>query len=271
LFRFILSPYPNFNSENPVTTVPGSDLISLYSFGKFTENNEMLKNLVFVFIWLFITGITANGQPAKPSPAPTPAASPALAGPKKANERAPAKPQEPAPEPFDKADVKTLAGSCVQLDTEAGLIELEMFPESAPETVRNFLNLAATGAFDTTTFSRVVPNFIIQGGNLYTSEKMTGALGRRAHRTIPDEPSKILHEKGIVSMARGDEPNAATTDFFILLGPATHLDGKFAAFGRVIKGIEVAEAINKMPGANEKPEKPVKIKKASVSACTLAP
>ncbi len=227
----------------------------------------MLKNLVFVFIWLFVTGITANGQPAKPAATPIPAASPAASGPKKANERSPAKLPEPAPEPYDKADVKTMAGLCVSLDTEAGAIEMEMFPESAPETVRNFLNLAATGAFDTTTFSRVVPNFIIQGGNLSTGEHWTTPLSKRARRTVPDEPSKILHEKGIVSMARGDEPNSATTDFFILLGSATHLDGKFAAFGRVTKGIEVAEAINKMPGADEKPEKPVKIKKASVAAC----
>jgi|ERR1044072_6424125 peptidyl-prolyl cis-trans isomerase B (cyclophilin B) len=147
---------------------------------------------------------------------------------------------------------------------------MELFPESAPETVRNFLNLAATGAFDTTTFSRVVPNFVIQGGNLSTGEHWNTPLSKRARRTIPDEPSKILHEKGIVSMARGDEPNSATTDFFILMDSAPFLDGKFAAFGRVIKGMEVAEAINKMPGApnaSEKPEKPVKIKKASVAAC----
>jgi peptidyl-prolyl cis-trans isomerase B (cyclophilin B) len=115
-----------------------------------------------------------------------------------------------------------------------------------------------------------VPGFIIQGGNLYSGEKMTGALGRRAHRTIPDEPNKILHERGIVSMARGDESNSATTDFFILLSAATHLDGKFAAFGRVTKGLDIAEAINKMPGANEKPDKPVRVKKATVAACAPA-
>src|SRR5688500_672092 len=67
------------------------------------------------------------------------------------------------PEPFDKADVKTMAEQCVALDTEAGVIELELFPESAPESVRNFLNLASTGLFDGTSFSRVVPGFVIQG------------------------------------------------------------------------------------------------------------
>jgi peptidyl-prolyl cis-trans isomerase B (cyclophilin B) len=159
-----------------------------------------------------------------------------------------------AAEPFDKADVKTMAGQCVRLDTESGVIEMEMFPESAPESVRNFLNLASIGAFDTTTFSRVVPGFVIQGGDLWTrEEKMTVPLANRARRTIPDEPSKILHERGIVSMARPDEPNQATTNFFILLSSASYLDGKFAAFGRVTKGIEVAEANNKMPVSEEKP------------------
>src|SRR3982751_1785755 len=76
--------------------------------------------------------------------------------PKKANARPEATPTPAAIEPFDRADIKAMAGKCVTLDTEAGTITMELFPESAPETVRNFLNLVATGALDTTTFSRVV-------------------------------------------------------------------------------------------------------------------
>lgn len=192
---------------------------------------------------------------------PTPKETPA---PKKLNER----PAEKLPaEPFDKADAKTMAGRCVTLDTEAGFILLEMFPESAPESVRNFLNLAATGSFDTTTFSRVVPGFVIQGGNLGTSEKLTPRMAQRSHRVVPDEPSSILHERGILSMARSDEPNSATTHFFILVNTAPSLDGKFAAFGRVTKGMDVVDAINKATVTAEKPEKPVRVKKATVAAC----
>lgn len=188
---------------------------------------------------------------------------------KKTNSRPVAK--EPAGEPFDKADVKTMAAQCVSLDTEAGIIELEMFPESAPESVRNFLNLVSTGAFDTTTFSRVVPNFVIQGGDLYTrGGTITNAIGQRARKTIPDEPSLIKHERGIISMARPTEPNSATTNFFILVDSAPSLDGSFAAFGRVTKGMEVVDAINKTKSENEKPDKPVKIKKAAVSVCSPA-
>lgn len=171
-------------------------------------------------------------------------------------------------EPFEKADVKTMAAQCVKFDTETGVIEMEMFPESAPESVRNFLNLVSIGALDTTVFSRVVPNFVIQGGDLYSREgKVTYEIGTRARKTIPDEPNQIRHERGILSMARSDEPNAATTHFFILVSSAPTLDGKFAAFGRVTKGMETVDAINKAAVTGDKPEKPVRIKKASVAHC----
>ena len=187
---------------------------------------------------------------------------------KKANQR-PAVPTAKA-DPFDKATVEIMAAQCVKFDTEAGVIEMEMFPESAPESVRSFLNLAATGIFDTTTFSRVVPDFIVQGGDLFTrQQKMTTELDKRARRTLPDEPSQIKHERGILSMARADTPNSATTNFFILLSSAPHLDGTFAAFGRVTKGMEIVEAINKMPVENEKPKNPVRIKKATVAPCVV--
>ena len=210
---------------------------------------------------LLITVATAAGFSQAPTAAPTVEV-------KKANER-PAEKVAAAAEPFDKADVKTMASKCVTFDTDAGVIEMEMFPEVAPENVRNFLNLTAIGAFDTTAFTRVVPGFVIQGGNLYSREgKISYAMGMRAHRVTPDEPNKVLHERGILSMARGDEPNTATTNFFILVGSGSHLDGKFSAFGRVTKGMEVADAINKAPSSEEKPAKPVRIRKATITTCT---
>ena len=172
-------------------------------------------------------------------------------------------------EPYDKADVATMASKCVVLATEAGDIEMELFPESAPETVRNFLNLVAIGAYDTTTFSRVVPGFVDQGGNIWTrSGGLSMELAARARRTIKDEPSKIPHERGIVSMARPDTPNSATTNFFSLIGSAPNLDGIFSAFGRVMRGTDVVDAINKAPVIGEKPDKPVRVKTAKIVACT---
>jgi peptidyl-prolyl cis-trans isomerase B (cyclophilin B) len=212
-----------------------------------------------LFLFALLACLVVDVFPQQPTPSPE----------AKANVR-PTPAPDYAPVPFDKADVKSMASQCVSLDTEAGLIEMEMYPEHAPESVRNFLNLVATGLLDTTSFDRVVPNFVIQGGNIWSREdkKVTRAMGLRARRTIPDEPNKILHERGIVSMARADEPNTATTNFFILVAEAAYLNNKFAAFGKVTKGMEVVDAINKANVTEEKPEKPVRIRKASVAKCT---
>jgi cyclophilin family peptidyl-prolyl cis-trans isomerase len=172
-----------------------------------------------------------------------------------------------ASEPFDGASVEKMGAQCVTLQTELGAIEIAMMPEVAPEAVRNFLNLSATGALDTTTFSRVLKGFVIQGGNLQTSEKWNAELARRMTHKLPDEPGLVKHVRGIVSMARTDEPNSATTHFFILVAPAPHLDSKFSAFGQVTKGMEVVDAINEAPGAGENPEKPVRINRAVVAPC----
>ncbi len=187
---------------------------------------------------------------------------------KKANQRPGVEAaQAVSSEPFDNATVEKMAAQCVKLETGAGNIELEMLPEAAPETVRNFLNLVSTGAYDTTTFSRVVPGFVIQGGNLATREKMTLELAKRSRRTTPDEPNYLKHVRGMLSMARSEAPNSATSHFFILVGEGGHLDGKFAAFGRVTSGMEVVDAINKMPVEGDTPTKPVRLARASVHAC----
>jgi peptidyl-prolyl cis-trans isomerase B (cyclophilin B) len=185
---------------------------------------------------------------------------------KKANARPVASPT-PKAEPFDGATVAQMSGQCVTLDTEQGAILIETLPDKAPQTVRGFLNLAATGALDTTTFSRIVRGFVIQGGNLATSEKWGVELAARMQRALPDEPNDLKHVRGIVSMARGDEPNTATTHFFILVGDGPHLDGKFAAFGRVIRGMEVADAINRAELEGERPLVPVRLKRATVERC----
>ncbi|HEX8250125.1 MAG TPA: peptidylprolyl isomerase [Pyrinomonadaceae bacterium] len=219
----------------------------------------MLRNLTLIAFCLIASVVPASAQKKTTAAEVKPQTL------KKSNQRPAGK--LPKAEPFEKATIETMAAQCVKLETEAGVIELEMFPESAPESVRNFLNLAAIGAFDTTTFSRVVPRFVIQGGNLSTREKQTPELAARSRRTVPDEPSQIKHERGIISMARPDEPNSASTHFFILVGAASNLDGTFAAFGRVTQGMDVVDAINKMPVENEKPAKPVRITRATVAPC----
>jgi peptidyl-prolyl cis-trans isomerase B (cyclophilin B) len=222
----------------------------------------VIRDLIYtlVLMTLFAFGATAQQTP---TPAATPSATPVT---KKVNER---QDDKAAAEPFDKVSIQAMATRCVTISTEIGDIYLELYPESAPETVRNFLNLAIHGAYDGTTFSRVVPGFVIQGGNIFTREviNVTPGLVKRAARTIVDEPNKILHERGIVSMARPDEPDQASTHFFILVQSAPSLDGKYAAFGKVLRGMEVVDAINKAAVEGEKPVKPVHVRKADVDAC----
>jgi len=227
---------------------------------KFAIRNPKFLLLAVASISLVILSIAASAQ--DPSPSPTPSSD----EPKKANSR-PADVVTLAAEPFDGASVEKMAAQCVALETAAGLIEIEMIPEIAPESVRNFLNLSATGALDTTTFSRVVKGFVIQGGNLSTSERWSVELAKRMSRKLPDEPGLVKHVRGIVSMARTDEPHSASTHFFILVGEASHLDAEFAAFGRVRKGIEVADVINSALTDGDKPLKPVRIHRAVVAAC----
>ena len=160
----------------------------------------MLKFVVSIAFLITILGGFVFSQTPTPTPQP------------KANTRPTPK---PAAEPYDNAKVADMASKCVSLDTESGVIDIELFPESAPETVRNFLNLVATGFFDTTTFSRVVPGFVIQGGNPWTrTTAISKTMAMRARRPLNDEPNTIRHERGILSMAKTDDPNSATTDFF---------------------------------------------------------
>ena len=174
-------------------------------------------------------------------------------------------------EPFDKLTPEQMAGRCVTLETEAGDIQIEVLAEAAPESARNFLNLVSLGAFDTTTFSRVVRDFVLQGGNLSTRETLTPDLLRRAARKVPDEPNPVKHLRGVVSLARPAEANAATTHFFILLNDSPHLDGTFAAFGRVRAGMEVVDKIAAGDLDGEKPKSPVRIRRATVAQCSPLP
>ena len=205
----------------------------------------------------------AVAQQPQPTPTPEPPAA-------KKNAR-PAGEADAAAEPFDKMTPEQMAGRCVTLETEAGDIVIEVLSEAAPEAARNFLNLASLGFFDTTTFSRVVKGFVVQGGNVATRENLTPELIRRASRKIPDEPNPVKHLRGVVSLARPAEANAATTHFFILLNDSPHLDGTFAAFGRVRTGMEAVDKIAAGELEGEKPKNPVRIRRATVAPCQPPP
>jgi len=158
----------------------------------------------------------------------------------------------PVPEPYSTESVEELAGYRAVLETTSGPITLEFMPDKAPGHVRAFLRLAQAGVFDGTAFHRVVPGFVVQAGSLDTRGAMTEQQ-QKLVRPLSPEFSDTPHIRGIVSMARGDDPASATTSFFIVVGNASSLDGKYTAFGRVVDGMPAVEAIEKTPVNGETP------------------
>ena len=128
----------------------------------------------------------------------------------------------------------------VNIETDMGLIVLELFPDVAPNHVQNFLDLVEQGFYNGLTFHRVRPGFIIQGGD------PKGDGSGHAGYLIPAEFSNLKHMPGTLSMARGNDPNSASCQFFICLGQLPDLDNKYTIFGQVVEGMNVANEIAKV-------------------------
>ncbi len=134
------------------------------------------------------------------------------------------------------------------IETNFGRIVFKLFPDLAPETVRNFEKLARDGFYNGTLFHRVIPGFMIQGGdpNTKSGNKSTWGMGGPGHM-IKAEFSSRSHLRGIVSMARAQDPNSAGSQFFIVTTDSTFLDRQYTVFGEVIEGMDVADKIVNLP------------------------
>lgn len=130
------------------------------------------------------------------------------------------------------------------IETKFGNMELEFFPQKAPKHVENFIKLAKSGFYDGTIFHRVIPGFMIQGGDPNTKEadKSKYGMGGPGYN-VKAEFNDTPHTRGILSMARSRHPDSAGSQFFIMVKTAKHLDGQYTAFGKVVKGIEVVDKI----------------------------
>jgi peptidyl-prolyl cis-trans isomerase B (cyclophilin B) len=157
------------------------------------------------------------------------------------------------PEPFVKETVAELGSYRAVLDSSAGPITIEFFVDKAPNTIRQFMRLAAAGVFNGTAFHRVVPGFVIQTGSLSSRAAALTAKQQALVHNQPPEFNDTKHVKGIVSMARGDAADSATTSFFICTGTSAPLDGVYTAFGRVVDGMATVEAIEAAPRTGEAP------------------
>jgi peptidyl-prolyl cis-trans isomerase B (cyclophilin B) len=169
----------------------------------------------------------------------------------------------PEPEPFAAESAADLGRYRATLDTSMGAITVEFFADRAPEHVRNFLRLAAGGVYDGTSFHRVVRGFVVQTGSTNTRGPLTEKQSKLV-RPLPPEFNDTKHVKGIVSMARGDDPASATTSFFIVTGDAASLDGKYTVFGRVIDGLPILDAIEQTAVSGEAPVNRIELRSVRV-------
>ena len=155
----------------------------------------------------------------------------------------------------------------VIVNTNLGNIQFELLSDIAPETVRNFIKLTKSGFYDGTLFHRVIPKFMIQGGdpNTKESDKSTWGTGGPGYN-IKAEFSSRSHLRGIVSMARSSDPDSAGSQFFIVTSDSTFLDREYTVFGQVADGMEVADKIVNLPrDGNDCPLQEAKMLQVTIS------
>jgi peptidyl-prolyl cis-trans isomerase B (cyclophilin B) len=153
------------------------------------------------------------------------------------------------------------------IETKFGKIVFKLLPDLAPETVRNFVKLAQSGFYDGTLFHRVIPGFMIQGGdpNTKTPDKHKWGMGGPGY-TINAEFNSRSHLRGIVSMARATDPNSAGSQFFIVTTDSPFLDRQYTVFGEVTEGMSVADMIvSQQRDRNDCPTQDIKMTKVSIS------
>jgi cyclophilin family peptidyl-prolyl cis-trans isomerase len=168
-----------------------------------------------------------------------------------------------------KAEIKAMKGTTAIIDTKFGKITLKFFPEVAPGHVKNFIDLAKKGYYDGTTFHRVIPGFMIQGGdpNSKNSDKSTHGMGGPGY-TIKAEFNDRPHKRGTLSTARfGNLPDSAGSQFFICVANKPQLDRQYTVFGEVASGMDVADKIVSQPrDGNENPNERIEMKITIISS-----
>lgn len=154
----------------------------------------------------------------------------------------------------------------VRMEMENGdIVEIELYPDAAPITVANFENLVKEGFYDGLIFHRVIAGFMIQGGDPTGTGMGGSGKNIRGEFAINGVSNPISHERGVISMARAQNPNSASSQFFICHADAKFLDGQYAAFGRVVSDMEAVDTIASVPtDRNDRPRSEQRIKKMTL-------
>lgn len=165
-------------------------------------------------------------------------------------------------EKFAKEDKKRMADMRATIETKFGTIEIRFFPDLAPNHVNNFIQLAKKGFYDGTTFHRVIPGFMIQGGdpNSKNPDRSKHGMGGPGY-TVKAEFNAKSHTRGTLSMARAADPDSAGSQFFICVADSTFLDRKYTVFGEVVSGMDTVDMIVKQPrDRNDNPNERIEMK-----------
>ena len=186
---------------------------------------------------------TASDTAAATDPAPTTSAAPAA----------------------EEKPMSAYENKIAELHTTAGQINLRFFPDVAPNHVRNFIDLSQSGFYNGTKFHRVIPGFVIQGGdpNTKAGDPSTWGTGGSPN-SVKAEFNSIPHKRGILSMARSGHPDSASSQFFICVADVPSLDNKYTVFGEVTQGMDVVDRIVNAPTRGERPIEPVAITRVVV-------
>jgi Peptidyl-prolyl cis-trans isomerase (rotamase) - cyclophilin family len=174
-----------------------------------------------------------------------------------------APPASPTTAAEEKRPMSQYQNKVAELHTSAGEIDIRFFPDIAPNHVKNFIDLAEKGFYNGTKFHRVIPGFMIQGGdpNTVSGSPSTWGTGDSGKK-VAAEFSAVSHKRGIVSMARSSDPNSASSQFFIVTKDSTFLDNQYTVFGQVTKGMDIADKIVNAPkGEQDRPNDPTSIEK----------
>ena len=157
-----------------------------------------------------------------------------------------------------------MSNPIVTMETTAGTMKIELYPDVAPNTVNNFISLVQKGFYDGLIFHRVIPGFMIQGGDPEGMGYGGPGYGIRGEFDRNRFNNPLKHTRGVLSMARSQHPDSAGSQFFIMVDDAPHLDGQYAAFGKVIEGMEAADAIVSARNRMDKPFEDQKMIKVTV-------
>ncbi len=226
-----------------------------------------MKNVIYAFLALAVAACTpvntANSGTAGTQAGSSATSSATTTATASATEASVPPPASPTTAAEENRPMSQYQSKVAELHTSAGEIDIRFFPDIAPNHVKNFIDLAEKGFYNGTKFHRVIPGFMIQGGDPNTVSGAPATWGTGGSgKNVAAEFSAISHKRGIVSMARSTDPGSASSQFFVVTSDSTFLDRQYTVFGQVTKGMEVADKIVNAPkGAQDRPNDPTTIEK----------